>query len=259
MTTDSRLHQVFYRNGQSHRDGADVTFRDILKLFGFRTIEIGRWVTPEEQQLAANLFFDALYDLCDILQVPEQVISLRGRLGIAFGKGGRRGVCAHYTPAKHEISLAKNAGAGSLAHEWFHAFDHYIGQKMYHNVAPSIFGSVAYLHHKTLIEHPLNSQLAQCFSQIMLSPDQSEPSAYFYNAKLLDQTYGGVYFTKPEELSARAFESLVQDSVITNQFLVSGTKQSSLAKAGAYPSGQVRKKINQEFLTYFSLLGQSLR
>ena len=52
----SRIHREFYRNGESHRGGADVTFQDILKLFGFRTIEIGRWVTPTEQQIAANLF-----------------------------------------------------------------------------------------------------------------------------------------------------------------------------------------------------------
>ena len=259
MGSDSRLHQGFFRNGQSHRDGADVSFKDILKLFGFRTIEIGRWVSAQEQQIAANLFFDALYDLCDILQVPEQVISLKGRLGIAFGKGGRRGVCAHYTPAKHEISLAKNAGAGSLAHEWFHAFDHYIGQKMYRDVPNSMFASVGYLRHQPLIAHPLNIQLAQCFTQILLSEDKSQPSDFFYQAKKLDETYGGVYFTKPEELCARAFESLIQDSVITNQFLVSGTKQSALAKAGAYPMGQSRHEINQQLLTYFSWLGQSLR
>ncbi|MDG1122409.1 MAG: hypothetical protein P8J70_12770 [Glaciecola sp.] len=259
MEATSRLHQGFFRNGQSHRDGADVSFKDILKLFGFRTIEIGRWVSAEEQQIAANLFFDALYDLCDILQVPEQVISLKGRLAIAFGKGGRQGVCAHYTPAKHEISLAKNAGAGSLAHEWFHAFDHYIGQKMYRDAPSSMFASVGYLHHQPLIEHPLNVQLAECFTQILLSHDKSQPSEFFYQAKKLDEQFGGVYFTKPEELCARAFESLIQDNAITNHFLVSGTKQSTLAKAGAYPTGQTRLEINHQLLTYFSWLGQSLR
>ncbi|MEC9260570.1 MAG: hypothetical protein VYD53_04425, partial [Pseudomonadota bacterium] len=60
-----RLHQQYYRNGQSHRDGADVSFQDIRRLFGFQSITVGRWVTAAEQQIAANLFFDALYDLID--------------------------------------------------------------------------------------------------------------------------------------------------------------------------------------------------
>lgn len=260
MTESSRLHRGFYRNGQTHRGGADVTFGDIMKLFGFRTIEIGRWVTAAEQQLAANLFFDALYDLCDILQVPEQVISLKGRLGVAFGKGGRPGVCAHYTPLKHEISLAKNAGAGSLAHEWFHAFDHYIGQKLYPDAPMQEFASVLFLgqHQYAMQEHPLNEQLTRCFAHILLAPQQTTPSDYFYQAVALDKIQHSLYFAKPEELCARAFESVIQDHPITNHFLVSGTKQSSMAKAGAYPEGVNRQTIANELLTYFAWLGRSM-
>ena len=117
-----RLHQGFYRNGPSHRDGADVSFQDIRKLFNFSTITVGRWVTREEQQIAANLFFDALYDLAAILNVNEQVISLNGSLSLAFGSGGQKNSSAHYNSAKRQLALAKNAGAGALAHEWFHAY-----------------------------------------------------------------------------------------------------------------------------------------
>ena len=75
-----RLYNQFYRNGDEHRGGADVNFQDILRLFRFRSIEIGKWVTQEEKRIAANLFFDALCDLMDILQVPENVVSLNGTL-----------------------------------------------------------------------------------------------------------------------------------------------------------------------------------
>jgi predicted membrane GTPase involved in stress response len=57
---NSRIHQDFYRNGPSHRDGADVSFGDIVKIFGFKAAIVGAWVTKEEQQIAANLLFDAL-------------------------------------------------------------------------------------------------------------------------------------------------------------------------------------------------------
>lgn len=114
-----RLYKQFYRNGPSHRDGADVSFNDIVKIFGFKTATVGAWVNKDEQQIAANLFFDALCDLMEILQVPEQVISLKGTLSIAFGAGGRKHSCAHYNSQKRQLALAKNAGAGALAHEWF--------------------------------------------------------------------------------------------------------------------------------------------
>ena len=69
VKNSSRIYQDFYRNGPSHRSGADVTFKDIQRMFGFKTIEIGRRVKPEEQQIAANLFFDAL---CDFFTLRNQ-------------------------------------------------------------------------------------------------------------------------------------------------------------------------------------------
>ena len=80
LESKGRIHQQFYRNGPSHRDGADVSFQDIRKLFNFATITVGRWVTAEEQQIAANLFFDALYDLVAILNINEQVSHMRNPL-----------------------------------------------------------------------------------------------------------------------------------------------------------------------------------
>jgi hypothetical protein len=100
---------------------ASLNFAKIRRQFDFRGIEIGRWVTPEERDLAAMNFHQALEDLMFVLQGPEHLISLRGTLGLQYGKGGRPGVAAHYMPATRQLSLAKNAGAGSLAHEWFHA------------------------------------------------------------------------------------------------------------------------------------------
>lgn len=96
-----------------------INFVMIRRQFDFRGIEMGRWVTTEERDRAAVNFYRALEDLMSVLQGPEVLISLRGTLGLQYGKGGRPGVAAHYVPATRQLSLAKNAGAGSLAHEWF--------------------------------------------------------------------------------------------------------------------------------------------
>ncbi len=114
-----RLARPYFRNGPEHRAGADVSFADLVKIFGFQSIRIGRWVSASEQQIAANLFFDALCDLQLLLQVPNKVISLNETLALTFGIGGRPGSCAHYQPQGRILALAKNAGGGSLAHEWF--------------------------------------------------------------------------------------------------------------------------------------------
>lgn len=49
------------------------------------------------------------------------------KLAIAFGARGKGRALAHYEPARVVINLTKMKGAGSLAHEWGHAFDDFLG------------------------------------------------------------------------------------------------------------------------------------
>jgi len=250
------IYKEFYRNGPAHRGGADVTFRDIVKIFGFRRAYVGAWVSREEQQVAANHFFDALCDLMTILQVNEQFISLRGTLSVAFGSGGNKYSSAHYNSATNTIALAKNAGAGSLAHEYFHAFDHFIAGRFINGGDASGFASSLWLQGGMVVEHPLNNLLELCYQNIFLKPDCDEPSDFFKKCVHADKVLGSNYYARPQELSARAFESFVQDNTIKNQFLVKGTKQSVSAKLGIYPLGDERASINHHFGTYFSMLGK---
>ncbi len=259
LTADfSRIHRPYYRNGVSHRDGADVSFHDIVKIFGFRTVVIGKWVTPVEQQLAANLFFDALCDLMDILQVPEQVISLNGSLSLAFGSGGQKHTSAHYESNKKVLALAKNAGGGALAHEWFHAFDHYICQKLFTHVLPHQFASQCWLDDHSMKPHALNQKLSRCFESIFLSEDKSQANEYVQRSAQADKILKSYYYASPQELSARAFEACIQDHQIKNAFLVQGTKQSTEAKVGIYPQDHLRTTIYQNILDYFYHLGQAM-
>ncbi|MGS2722014.1 CLCA_X family protein [Paraglaciecola aestuariivivens] len=254
----SRIHQPYYRNGVSHRDGADVSFQDIVKIFNFRTVVIGKWVTPTEQQLAANLFFDALCDLMDILQVPESVIALNGSLSLAFGSGGRKHSSAHYESGKKVLALAKNAGGGALAHEWFHAFDHYICSKVFDQVLPQQFASQAWLADHNIKAHRLNHKLCKFFEAVFLSPDKTQANEYVQRSAQADKILKSYYYATPQELCARAFEACIQDHQIKNAFLVQGTKQSTEAKLGIYPQNGLRTTIYQNLLDYFYHLGQAM-
>ncbi|PAU81073.1 hypothetical protein CK501_05790 [Halovibrio salipaludis] len=237
---------------------ANSGFAAIRRQYGFRSIGIGNWVTAEEQQRAAGRFAAALEDLKAILGGPESLISLRGSLSLEYGIGGQRGVSAHYTPAKRSLSLAKNAGAGSLAHEWFHALDHYLAAHAFRSAPTDCFASAAWLKELPPVEHPLNSLLFQCFRRILVSEDGQEPSALFQASARMDRKLGAHYYSRPEEMGARAFEAFVQDAPVSSPFLVRGTRQSDEARAGLYPQGPQRQTINQAFHAYFTRLGNAL-
>jgi len=117
------------RAGPERRAGArDVGSEDFVKDFGFRGVEFGNWVASDERQKSVNLAYDALHDLADVMGVPADALSLNGTLGLAFGARGTGRAAAHYEPGKLVINLTKLSGAGSLAHEWAHAIDHYMGE-----------------------------------------------------------------------------------------------------------------------------------
>jgi hypothetical protein len=67
----------FYRRGRGHRCGWLTSFSDVRERFGFRSLQIGTWVTKAEKETAGPLFYDALCDFMCILQGPETLILLR--------------------------------------------------------------------------------------------------------------------------------------------------------------------------------------
>jgi hypothetical protein len=247
----------FYRNGRDHRGGWLVGFSDVKKHFGFQSLQVGKWVTKAEKEVTAPLFFDALSDLQDILEGPNHLISLRESLSLAYGKGGQQGVMAHYVPASKTFALAKNAGPGAIAHEWFHAFDHYMSDKLLKKKTHQ-FSSESYWEGAKARAHPLNDQLARCFDTIFYRNAQADLSDYVQRSLRADKEDGQKYYSLPYELTARAFEAFVQDAHIKNNFLASGTKQSADAKRGLYPQGDHRLQISYAFSRYFKMLGQAL-
>lgn len=253
-----RISRPFYRNGEEHRGGADVSFADIVKIFGFKTAKVGRWVSHYEQQIAANLFFDALCDLADILQVPHNVVSLNGQLSIGFGVGGNKYCSAQYDARTQQLSLAKNAGGGALAHEWFHAFDHYICLRMFEQRSQHDFASQSWLDDSPQKQHPLNQLLFDWFAQLFLSSNGDAPSDYVARSASADRALKFYYYAQPQEMAARAFEAIIQDHCIKNAFLVQGTKQSVEAKLGIYPQNSHREALSHTLLSYFYQLGRAL-
>ena len=110
------------------RDVKDVAFSEV---FGFRGVEFGNWNNQADRQELLNDAYDGLLDLADVMGIPPKAISLNGELALAFGARGHglSGARAHYERERVVINLTKENGAGSLAHEWFHALDHYFARQ----------------------------------------------------------------------------------------------------------------------------------
>lgn len=123
--------EAIEREGVSRRmEGEDVSSERLKSEFGLKGVNFGNWMkTPSaraEAQLHLNHAFDSLHDLAEILGVPPKAMSLNGMLGLAIGAQGAGGAyAAHFVPGVNEINLTRTNGAGSLAHEWAHAMDHY--------------------------------------------------------------------------------------------------------------------------------------
>lgn len=126
------------RVGPDYRQGKDATPEMFQETFGFRGVEFGNWVKQgkngRERQWMLNNAYDSLMDLSKILDIPPKAVALDGGLGLAFGSRGHGAASAHYEVANRVINLTKTKGYSSLAHEWFHALDHYLMRTNYKEI-----------------------------------------------------------------------------------------------------------------------------
>lgn len=110
------------------RGGRSVAPEDFLDAFGFRAVEFGDWLPDGERQQVLDLAYDALHSMASALDLDPKALSLGGTLAVAFGSRGKGGAAAHYEPGRRVFNITRLSGAGSAAHEWFHAFDHWTGE-----------------------------------------------------------------------------------------------------------------------------------
>lgn len=187
------------RIGDDYREGANVTPEKFANEFGFRGVQFGNYVEQGKRVNDINEAYDALLDLANLLDVPSRALSLNGSLGIAFGargSGGKNPAKAHYEPDEVVINLTKKKGAGSLAHEWWHALDNYFAKgegkklgyfsEMYSSkeVRKEVFGA-----YKDIVKVLKNTM--------------------FERAEKIDLTRTKDYWSTTVEMTARGFEAYI--------------------------------------------------
>jgi hypothetical protein len=255
------------RIGIERRKG-NVTPEQFSDAFGFRWVQFGNYVEGARRQSELNDAYDSLIDMAELLNVPPKALSLNGELGLAFGARGKAGAKAHYEPGQVVINLTKGNGAGSLAHEWFHALDNYFGTYDVHGESSGKRSSEFITDRKRPryefsngqrqeIIHPVRQEVHDAFKSAV---EQVTNSGMMARAALLDGGRSKAYWTTKLEMSARAFERYLLDKGeskgITNDYLVNLRKADEHAnpETYAYPTeaelnGGVRQAFDHLFQT----------
>ena len=211
------------RQGKDWRGGKDVTAEDFRNTFGFRGVEFGNWANQQERQRALNQAYDAFMDLSEATGVSPHGLSLGGELGMAFGARGGGGAAAHYEPGKVVINLTKTQGAGTLAHEWWHAIDNYFsrrrGQALGYNTERKGYKLPIRGGKVERDSESERKEITNAFSALMKAIDVSS-----YGQR--SNAYASLkssYWKEPTELGARAFavwvERKLSEKGIVNNFL----------------------------------------
>lgn len=232
------------RVGPEYRHGMHVEGRDYMGAFGFRGGEFGNWVSQKERQANLDMGFDALKDLARVLGIEDTDIALDGTLAIAFGSRGHGNAVAHYEPLRQVINLTKMRGAGSLAHEWWHALDDFLGAKA---------GAGGMLSENCSEMPEMNTLVMR-----MYCDDKKRPTEFLAGSSAAAKTYkkDGGYWTSRTEMSARAFACYVMDKLGEDRDdYLAGHAESAKGKDWqAYPVGEERERINEAFDALFEAL-----
>lgn len=223
------------RVGISYRDH-DITPEEFMETFNIRGGQFGNWVNQEERTEMLNRAYDGFMDLSRALQVEPKAIGLNGRLGIAFGARGSGTANAHYETEEKVINLTKTRGAGSLAHEWWHALDHYTSSTV--NLTTSNFKTWATAQGNKLQANLQTEEMNNSIKDLVESIKKSELNKR--SEKADSHRSGGAYFSQMKEMTARAFEAYVANELknqgIKNDFLVNIAKFENWQKNPAtYP------------------------
>ena len=161
--------------------------------------------------------------------MPAEAIAFGGRLGLAFGARGHGKAAAHYEPGHRVINLTKPSGAGCLAHEWFHAWDH-------DSCLAAGVGGLS----KT-------AALQQAVRDL--------PRSFKRRSVEADKTRSKKYWSLPHEMLARAFERWVRDSV-ENDYLANIVKLGDFGcgdERYVYPLPDEMAEINAIFRRLFGI------
>lgn len=214
-------------------DGGNVSPETFSAKFGFRGVQFGNYVEGDRRQSDLNESHDAFLDLAAALGMAPRAVSLAGGLGMAFGARGRGGdAIAHFEAGQVVINITKTRGPGSLAHEWFHAFDNFAARV--NETGRTDTRADAYQSASMKPAAHLPADVVAAFATLRRVIGSG---TFAERSDKLDCARAKAYYGTTIEKAARAFEIYVADRLaetgVFNDYLVNVDKQTG---GEAYPT-----------------------
>ena len=164
--------------------------------FGLKSFTVLYLLDDFERRNTFPTFVKSMNDLAEALDIEPRKLGFNETLTINIGSSAKGPAGPFYNSKHRLLNLSETSGPFCLAHEWFHAFDAYVGGRD-HGWTKGVFAE-------------------------LVAKIQSLP--LFERTTAVDENMGLFYFRKPEELTARAFESYVNKALTdkgkSNEYLV---------------------------------------
>ena len=235
MWVNNDRHVNMFRKLKNNTDSA-------VEYFNLLGIEFGNWMNQQDRLEHYLGSISGFRDMSVVLGVKNVQIGLGGTLGLALGARGIGGSKAHYHPGYPYINMNKRNGANSLAHEYGHALDFYMGKKYHNRKLHSVAGgrSVRRKTDEIILAKAAKSSPEYLFEKLFdtLFFEKGKPTQFY---ELMGDA--GKYWGSRVEIWARVFEAWMyyrmKEKGLTNIYL---TKQSY--KAGVYPPKRLIDKTD---------------
>ena len=179
----------------------DVSKEQLKKTFGLRSIKVSTDLSDGDVQDLMNISYDTFRHLAMVIEQPMTAVGLGGNLALNIGihqMNRNTGGC--YSPDIISLQFKTNDDFRHIAHEWLHAFDHYLWYT---------FGEtkkVSQNRYSLMSERNLwqtDSAVKKCLWDLLVKVYESN---YYQRSKATAQLAADDYWISNPELLARAFE-----------------------------------------------------
>lgn len=206
------------QNSYPERNG-EITADVLKKTFDFRYVNVDINLDEKQEQDMLDVSYDTFRQLAMLLNIPMNAIGLGRNLTLNIGlmrMDLTTGAC--YSPQYRALNFKGLESFKHIAHEWFHAFDHYLNYAHDNMNAKGLFSKDCY-NETTHYGIPAQDNIAAVIKAIDGTP------YYSRSAGVAKASRYGKYWTSNCELLARAFEvyikNLMEKHDINNSHLVS--------------------------------------
>ena len=206
------------KNSYPERNG-EITADVLKKTFDFRYVNVDINLDEKQEQDMLDVSYDTFRQLAMLLNIPMNAIGLGRNLTLNIGlmrMDLTTGAC--YSPQYRALNFKGLDSFKHIAHEWFHAFDHYLNYAHDNMNAKGLFSEDCY-NETTHYGKPAQDNIAAVIKAIDDTP------YYSRSAGVAKASRYGKYWTSNCELLARAFEvyvkCLMEKHDINNSHLVS--------------------------------------